>query len=83
LDETYPAFGEATGEQAITSVTTRAVHIGAVAGERRGRFFFELEEARDTSLHFESHLVLGNAGIGLRVTVKIELVVIEAGYVVE
>ena len=62
LDHADAALGEAAGEEAVGSEGAVAGFFDAVEVECGLGFVFEVGEFRDAALHFEGHLVLGDAG---------------------
>src|SRR4051794_20324422 len=68
LHEADVALDEAAGKEAVGGVTARAMHVGAVAFQRRGGFAADVGQLWNGRLHAEGHLIGLNAGERLRVT---------------
>ena len=77
------AFDEATGHETVVREASGLFNSGAVAFEDRGGFVGEIRQLRHTALHAEGHFILGDACGDFRIVEILELLFVDAGYVIK
>ena len=68
----YPPLDKAASEQRAGSKGAWLSHFRTVQIQNRLRFVRNVHQLGDGGLHFECHLVLGNAGLNLRIATALE-----------
>ena len=67
LGEADPPFRETAREDAVVGERSRLAGVGTVHLEDAFRLVLQIHQVRHAGLHAERHLILGNAGLDLRI----------------